>query len=176
MNNFIEQHKKFLKFYHVALRLSGWILLTLGIGVSGFYTFLIVRNIGINKVGIISLVRILWFYLDFILLGLLGLGLAQLIRYLVDDKYKSGFILRHGDKILYAYTILFLIVSLIGFVFTTNSIASVVHSVGEKPEDMVFVQLFISIVLFSAKALIIIGLAEFLKRIMPVIEEHKSLI
>jgi len=172
MNSFIEKNKKLLKFYHAALRLSGWVLLTLGLG-SGIFALLIVRNIGINKAGITSLFEISSQPLDFILLGLLGLGIAQLIRFLVDDECKLGFILRHGSKFLYAYIIVISLVTAIRIIFT---IIYIMNSDGDDKLGLLFGISISSIVLIGAKALILIGLAQFLKRIIPVIEEHKSLV
>ncbi|MHC4951831.1 MAG: hypothetical protein ACYTEU_12740 [Planctomycetota bacterium] len=175
MNTFIEKNKKWLKFYHAALRLSGWIFLTLGIGGFCIFTFtlLTVKNIGINKAGITSLFETSSHHLDFILFGLLGLGIAQLIRYLVDDECKSGFILRHSGKFLYAYVVVISLVMAIRIVFT---LLYIMNSDGENKLGLLFGISITSIVLIGAKALILIGLAQFLERIMPVIEEHKSLV
>lgn len=173
MNTFIEKNKKWLKFYHAALRLSGWIFLTLGIGGFGICTLLIVLNIGINKVSIDFLLEKSSHHFDIILLGLLGLGIAQLIRYLVDDECKLGFILRHGSKFLYAYVVVISLLMAIRIVFT---LLYIMNSDGGNKLGFLFGISITSIVLIGAKALILIGLAQFSGRIMPVIEEHKSLV
>lgn len=81
MNTFIEKNKKFLKFYHVVLRLSGWFFLTSGL--SGYVvTFIIIHNLGSEYVGSKYDKVVASASLSFMLWGLLGLGIAQLIRYL----------------------------------------------------------------------------------------------
>jgi len=171
MNTFIEKNRKFLKFYHVALRLSGWILLTLGLCSYGI-AILIARNLGPTVLGVTALNMPLS-SLDLILFGLLGLGIAQLIHYLFDCDCKPGFILRHGSKFLYAYVILILIMVAIRNIYTVKYL---IDSDIKNSQSLFFATSITSIVLFAAKALILIGVAQFLKRIMPIIEEHKSLV
>ncbi len=171
MNSFIEKNKKFLKFYYAALRLSGWFLLTLGLGGYGI-TLLIVQNLGVKAMGIASL-NMPISSLDFIFFGLLGLGIAQLIRYLFDENCKSGFILKHGAKFLYAYVILMFAIMALRILFTSGYMKS---SDFQNAQSLFVVTSIASIILFAAKTLILIGLAQFLKRITPIIEEHKSLV
>jgi len=171
MNTFIEKNKKWLKFYHAALRLSGWILLTLGLGGS-VITIFIVRNLGLSAIRITSMNLPLGSS-EFILFGILGLGIAQLIQYLFDDGCNVGFILRHGAKFLYAYVIVILLIMAMRIVITTLYI---MNSDAKNAVGLLIATSITSIVLCAAKALILIGLAQFLKRIMPVIEEHKSLV
>ena len=171
MKTFIEKNRKLFKFYYTALRLSGWILLTLGICSFGI-TMILVNNLGL-KAFAVTRINIPLTSLEFILFGLLGLGIAQLIRYLFDNDYKPGFVLKHGSKFLYVYVILILIVMLIRNIGT---IQYLINSDINNARSLFFATSITSVVLFTAKALILIGLAQFLKRIMPVIEEHKSLV
>lgn len=171
MKTFIEKYKKLLKFYHIALRLSGWLLLILGICSYGI-KLILVKNLGASTMGIMALNMPLGSF-DFILFGLLGLGIAQLIRYLFDSECSPGCILRHGGTFLYAYVVLILIVMAIRFVFTMDYLRD---SDIQNAQSLFFVTSVTSVVLFAAKALILIGVAQFLKRIMPIIEEYKSLV
>lgn len=171
MNTFIQKNKKLLKFYYTSLRLSGWILLTLGVS-SYAITIVLVRNLGTKAFGVTA-VNMPLRSLHLILFGLLGLGIAQLIQYLFDSESKPGFILRHGSKFLYIYVALTLIVMIMRNIYTIillhgNDI--------ENAQILFFSTSITSIVLFAAKALIIIGVAQFLKRLIPIIEEHKSLV
>ncbi len=170
-STFIENNKKFLKFYYAALRLSGWILLTLGL-CGSCIAILIARNLGPTALGVTALNMPLKSS-EFILFGLLGLGIAQLIRCIFDCDCKPGFILQHGSKFLYAYVVLILIVMVIRNVYT---IKYLIDSDITPPQSLFFVTSITSIVLFAAKALILIGLAQFLKRIIPVIEESRTLV
>ena len=171
MNTFIEKNRKLLKFYYAAIRLSGWVLLTLG---SGMYVIflLITRNLGLSGLDSTSLNTSLK-SLEFILFGLLGLGIAQLIRYLTYPDFKSGFILRHGSKFLYAYVVLSFVMYVIRYLVAIQSIS---NSDTSNKLTFYFIGSLDSLILFAAKALVLIAAAQFLKRIMPVIEEHKSLV
>ncbi len=171
MNTFIENNKQFFKFYYAALRLSGWLLLILGFCSTGI-TMLLARMFR-PEVFAIAVINMPLIPLDFILFGLLGLGIAQLIRYLFDSDLKPGIILLHGSKFLYAYVILILIMLAIRNIYT---IKYMMDRDINNSQSLLVVTSIASIVLFAAKALILIGIAQFLKRITPIIEEHKSLI
>jgi len=167
MNEFIEKNKTLLKFYYTALRLSGWILLTLAVcGYVGVFGINFVRKMGFGYGPIKSCSHL-------ILLGILGLGIAQLIKYLYSEKPKPGFVLRNGNKFLYIYVILTFIVVVIKNVNYAKHLSS---SNIENMTIILFSTLLTSVVLFAAKALILIGVGQFLKRLIPIIEEHKSLV
>lgn len=171
MNKFIEQNKKLLKFYCTALRLSGWILLTLGL-CSFASSIIILRYFGITAFATFTINAPLRF-LPLILFGILGLGIAQLIQYCFNSKAQPGFILRYGDKFLYIYVVLILIVMII------RSVCGIKFSQGNDVNNapiIFFCSICIATALFAAKALILIGMAQFLKRLIPIIEEHKSLV
>lgn len=171
MNQFIKDNKKFLKFYYAVLRLAGWILLMLGLCSYGI-TILIARNLGTSALGAVALNMPLR-SLEFILFGLLGLGIAQLIRYLFDPEGDPGFILRNGHRFIYAYVVLILTVMVIKNIVTIQYLT---RNTIENSLGIYTVTFASSIILFAAKALILIGLAHFLKRIIPVIQESKTLI
>jgi len=171
MNTFVEKNKKFLKFYYAALRLSGWILLTLGLCGLGI-KILIARNLGPTALGVTALSTPTR-SLEFILFGLLGLGIAQLIRYFFDYDCELGFILRHRSKFLYVYVILIFIELLIRNIY---AIKYLMGSDVKNAQIFFFIIPTTSLILFAAKALILIGIAQFLKRIMPVIEESRTLV
>jgi hypothetical protein len=171
MNSFIEKNKKLLRFYHAALRLAGWLLLTLGLS-SYVIVFILARNLG-SQSFVATVINLPLKSLHLILFGILGLGIAQLILYLFDHSQKTGFILRHGSKFLYAYIILIFAVMIVRYVLTVKVL---IDSDVENPNLIFFSTSITSFALFAAKALILIGLAQFLKRIKPIIEEHKSLV
>ena len=171
MNEFIEKNKKLLKFYHTALQLSGWLYLILGLcGYGGI--IILARTIG-SKAFESTALNTSFRSSSLILFGLLGLGIAQLIRYLYDRNYKPGFILRHGSKFLYIYIILIFAFMVVRNIVTAKYMADANI---QNSNTIYFSTLVASIVLFTAQALILIGVAQFLKRVMPIIEEHKSLV
>ena len=99
--------------------------------------------------------------------------ITQLIQYLFDSKSKPGFILRHGNKFLYIYMILALIVMVMRNVY---AIKYLLYADIANAQILFFSTSITSIVLFAAKALVLIGVAQFLKRLIPIIEEHKTLV
>jgi len=166
MNTFIENNRPWLKLYCTTSRIVGWgILILAGAGV------IILTPAGNILYGShpiqyrLILVKSVLF--DGVLPGILVLGIAQFIRYLFENGYKPGFLLRNGDKILYLYTFLLfagvalqhLAISMMGINFTSMIPA-----------------ILANLVLTVPKVLILVGLAQVVKRILPVIEESKTLV
>ncbi len=167
MDTFIKKNEKLLRFYSAALRISGWLLFQFGICSSVIFIVL-ARNQNAEE-----MLKITFFGgLTIMFLGLFGIGLAQLVRDLFDSDYKPGLLLRHGDKFIYAYVIFTLILAVIHF---GNFVQSLRMSGTEA--HISFVAISITGMVYSvAKALILIGVAQFLRRLMPIMAEHKSLI
>ncbi len=165
MNTFIENNKPWLKLYCTTARIIGWwILIMAGPGtifqiLSGH--FLYNRNPHYRLLVVKSVL------FDGVLPGILILGLAQFIRYLFESEYKPGHILRHGDKILYLYAFL-----LLGCVVWQHLILGMM-SIGLTG---MIPAMLVSLVGTVPKILILVGLAQVVKRIMPVIEESKTLV
>jgi len=161
MNDFIKQNRRLLKFYCTVARIIGWVLLiTAGIWtvstLSGYSSFSIPFVMPIT-----IFIRIL--------VGLVVLGVAQFIRYLFETEYKPGLILRHGEKILYLYAALRIIrITLLFFVDAKNMGDSIYYS----PWGFIVAN-GLPVV---ASALILVGLAQILPRVMPIIEESKTLV
>ncbi len=167
MKDFVEENKALLKSYCFLARIIGWSIMFLGgIGI----TVLIVElcNIGLREGilirGPLGIFQRSWFIL--MTTGLTALGVGQFIRYLFDKDYQGGWILRNGQKILWAFA--FLVVwKGVSMVFVSISGYGVRASL----------LLVLSIVLFNAgKLLVLIGLAQILRRVMAVIEESRTLV
>ncbi len=104
-----------------------------------------------------------------VLPGILVLGIAQFIRYLFESEYKPGHILRYGNKILYLYA--FLLMAGVVWQHLILSMMNIgLNFTGRIPAMLA------SLVLTVPKVLILVGLAQVIKRIMPVIEESKTLV
>jgi len=93
---------------------------------------------------------------------------AQLIRYLVESRYQPGWILRNADKILYVFSALVVL----GAVIEHSFYVSIMKDAGS------FTPLYLlSLVLRSVgKVSVLLGLGQILRRMMPVIEESKTLV
>ena len=172
MNEFTEKNRRLLKFYCENLRTIGFLILILGL-VGGFALtiFKLVTKFGYwhapkSYEMVISLMPIGAF--NIIFYGLAILGFVQFIRYLVEEDYKPGWILRHGDIFFYLYA-LFIILSVVLAYTTIPGFLSLFS----------YTEVFkILMIVFSitVRGLILVGFGQILRRILPVIEESKTLV
>lgn len=172
MNEIIEKNRRLLKFYCENLRTIGFLFLILGL-VGGFALtiFKLVAKFGYwhapkSYEMVISLMPI--GALNIIFYGLAILGFVQFIRYLVEEDYKPGWILRHGDIFFYLYA-LFIILSAVLACTTIPGILSPSSYMGVFTILMTFFSI-------TVRVLILVGLGQILRRILPVIEESKTLV
>ena len=170
MNTFIEKNEKLLKFYSVSARIIGWLILILG-GLGILMLLIKQYQVGFGKPVIIAgpqgVFQRSWFIL--VATGLTLLGVAQFMRYLFDSEYHLSWLLRYADKMFYvfAFFVAWKMVGMIIFYFSRGDIVEV----------EVWLLNIIPMVLFNlARILALVGLAQILKRVLPVIEEHKSLV
>lgn len=165
MNEFIKRNRKMLEFYCLAARIIGWALMLMP---PAFIALALLWNQLGGQTRLpppeISLAHIGYF-----MLGLIVLGIGQFIRHLFQTESKPGWILRHGDKILYLYA-----------AFTVVGAGSIIRMMfylgREYPIKYVISTGFLFLPPALAKAFVLIGLAHILRRIMPVIEESKTLV
>ena len=179
IQTFIEKNRKLLKSYCLAARIIGWVLLIQGnIGV----VLLALPIISIADWHISSLPYVhfmLIVILQFMFLGLLLLGVAQFLRYLFESEYHPGWILRNGTKILYVCAVILVSVHFLQYFLSLPMInnAKVSLPMIDNAEGLSLLGLLLSFASPAmAKALILIGLGRVLSRVMPIIEEHKSLV
>ena len=169
MNEFIEKNKPLLHSYYVGSRIIGWLLLVIAL------VTVVVKSLSsfsdVNENIRFYMICRFWeqLTLGFALLGLTLLGLAQFVRYLYESEYQPGLILRHGDKVLYLYA-LGLILSPIHHYYFQMKVTGY--------DGIVSLLFFLSaaIVPAIARALIFVGMAKILKRMMPMVEESKTLV
>lgn len=165
MNEFIEKNRRLLHFYCVAARTIGWSLLIVAVVVVFVKLFS----------GFPKYASYMWFHLckqvtmSFVLLGIVLLGLSQFVRYLYENDYQPGWLLRHGNKVLYLYAVALIISPVLQYYFQMTLI---------KNANMIFLlQYFLSVVLPAvAKGLIFVGMGHILQRIVPILEESKTLV
>lgn len=175
MNEFIEQNRKLLKFYCTAARIFGWVLICGG--VIWFLLFVLIILAVNDAAGSIG-----WphtpenfvyasksFAFEFILPGLIALLVAQLIRYMLETEYRPGWILRYGDGVLYVYAALLIGQNILTYYFSRAELLGKYGS-----GHLLFIQPLI--VPLAAKILILVGLGQVLRRLLPVIQESKTLV
>jgi hypothetical protein len=169
MNDFIQKNRGLLKFYHFVAKIIGWVL----IGVTPVLLFITINDktyrlhSNTDKTYIL-LASIRTFLVYYICLGLALLGVARFIRFLYSEESHPSLILRHFDKFLYLYALLMIAGLNVEFLYTR------IFSVGSSSDEIKY--LATRIVLTFAHVLIIIGLGYITHKIIPVIEESKTLV
>jgi hypothetical protein len=170
MNAFIEKTRGLLRFYSIATRIIGWVFLIVALVtvvvwlLSGFPEYS-GRYQGYRIYSLCERVA-----LNFALFGLVVLGLSQFIRYLYDNDCQPGWLLRHGDKVLYLYAAALIASSVLYFFFRTAVLTDTLTV------PLLFLHFLAGVVPAVAKALIFAGLGQILRRIVPMIEESKTLV
>ncbi len=175
MNEFIEKNRRLLHFYCENLRSIGLLILIFGSVSCCAITLLVLGS----KYGgwhfAESFEKFEKFmiylpssFLKIIFLGIGILGLAQFIRYLFERNYKPGWILRHGDMFFYLYALLTILDAVWVFMIGPSYRSPSVHT-------GVFV-IFSIVFSTTVKVLILVGLGQILRRLVPVIEESKTLV
>ena len=167
MNEFIEKNRGLLRFYCIAARTMGWILII--VGALSAIVRLFVGFPGAERVRSYLLYRLSeQLILGFALLGLIMLGLAQVVRYLYENDYQPGWILRHGDKVLYLYAAALIVSPILHYCFTLT------YRSAHLTDTLLY---FISAELPAlVKGLISVGMGQVLRRIVPIVEESKTLV
>ena len=169
MNEFIEQNKRLLKFYCTAAQIIGWLLI-----VGGIFWFILTAssyetNLAERPEGLMYLISSMLF--DFVLPGLIALGVMQFIRYVFGDTGKPGRLLGMADWLFYLYAVFLILKTYFKYVLYSVWYA---EAISLETSRLLFVQPFLLPTL--AKVMILVGLAQILRRILPVIEESKTLV
>jgi len=170
MNEFIKQNRRLLKFYCNAALIIGWLLI-----IGGFVWFMpTMMSLNINDLykgadAILYVVSALLF--DFFLPGLILLGVMQFIRYLFEDVNKPGCILRAAHWLFYISAIFLVVKTYLQYFWNSTWYAEVIES---ETSRLLFIQPFLLPAI--AKVLILVGLGQIIRRIIPVIEESKTLV
>jgi hypothetical protein len=181
MVQFIEKHRRLLRAYCLIARIVGWFLILGGVS----WVALVRRNM----VGSIAeqdpdfmLYIVSSFVYDFFIPGFLAFAIAGLLDYLLRPHIKPPLILGMTDKLCYIYAG-FLIIKLlntIGFIKSLSDNSWIVDfrylTIPELSEHarILLVQPILGPTL--AKVLLLIGVGMILHRLLPVIEESKTLV
>ncbi len=171
MNEIIEKNRRLLRFCCDALRSIGQVVLILGLlSVCAITTLVLLSKFGNWHAPecfkmFIAMLPLGAFNIIFIGIGILGL--AQFIRYLVERNYKPGWILRHGEKILYLYALLTILSVVWVYTIAPSDFSPDIYS---------GVSVILVAISTAVRVLILVGLGQILRHLMPVIEESKTLV
>ena len=172
MNEIIKKNRRLLHFYCEILRTIASVILILSfLAVFAMTIFALLSKFGYwpaTKPFNMAIITWLPSYLKAILFWIGILGLAQFVRYLYENDYQPGWILRHGDMFFYLYALLTILGAI--WVYKTNY-----HS----PSLSVrvnMISVFSIVVKVMVKVMVLVGLGRILRHLMPVIEESKALV
>ena len=168
MNEFIEKNKSMLVLFYFLTKFFGAVLTIVGFIVVFVQSIALISRIGDFDLFMNFFGNLPWGVISFLPTGYLLLALAQFIRYLFDNEYKPGWILGNAVQFMYLYAIV------LAIVLTVFCIMECSQHLDKKYEILYH---GLSYVFYGGgKVIILIGLGKVLKRIMPVIEESKTLI
>jgi hypothetical protein len=102
--------------------------------------------------------------------GFFALIFAEFLSYLLAGEGEPKWILRHGSKVIYAY-VLYLIAATVYVALRTPSTA---HAAGIDSRHVLTLSLLVAST--AVKALLWIGIAITLQKVVPIIRESKTLI
>lgn len=168
MNAFIEENKGLLKKCYICANVMGWFLLVLGsLSVVGNIIALGSRLSDWEVFKVYYFSSVPWGTINCVPVGLLALGIGQFIKFICDKDYQPGWVLRNAGKLIYIYVALFAVSVIIHFItrfpYWENWTEIIIRTAGH-------------IVLGVGKTMLLIAVALILKRIMPVIEESRTLV
>ena len=164
----IEKNRRILTAYRTCGQIVGWVLFVLaGVVLVWGLVYLIPMWQTLGRTKTYLIVTILGWFAAPILFGFLAIGLAQLIRCLLQER-PPGRVLRYGHVILYASAV---------FVILSGGLRfyAMVALPGSWGWEAYCGQL-LRVLFIVGKALIFIGLGQALRQIPPIIEESKTLV
>ena len=165
LNKAIEKNERFLRLCSNIARFFGLLLIA----------FVVIMLISIPLVGRLGDGYIVQFLpriiLGFVFPAFLLLGIEQLIKCLIVPDFKPNWILKFGDKFIYTYTIFLFI----NFVYSSIYTHIMFYPSGYNI-SLVFQTLILSGTFTFIKIMIWIGIGMLLKRIVPIIQESKTLV
>ena len=175
MNEFIEKNIRLLKLYRLAARIIGWVLI--GGGTIWFLIYMFCILAAMDAAGELvwppALKNIIYssssYAFELLFPGLIALIVAQLIAYIIVDENKQPRLLQYGQFVLYAFATL-----VVGRAILHYCLWHGIVFEGQNTTGLLFIQPLI--VPVAAKVLILVALAQAFRRILPVIEESKTLV
>lgn len=169
MNAFIEENKSMLKSYCIIARFIGWIIILNGsAGAIWFYyaMFTSLKSPERELFKALFFSEAPWRMLGLVTTGIFVLGIGQVISFLTDEDPNPGWIIRNAKRLLGIYIVCIVFGFIIGCGYTLNY------------ED--WTKLFGHTIVFflsrGTRIFLLFGLVHILRRIMPLIEESKTLV
>ena len=175
MSEFIEQNRQSLRFYRLAARIIGWVLICGGTIWFLIYLFCILAAMDAadELVWPPALKNIIYssssYVFELLFPGLIAIIVAQLIAYIIANESKQSRLLQYGQFILYAFAALVVGRAILHYCLWHDIVFE-----GQNAAGLLFIQPLI--VPVTAKFLILVALAQAFRWILTVIEESKTLV
>jgi len=181
MVQFIEKHRRLLQAYCLIARILGWLLILGGV----FWLVAIVKTLDKISKTTIAKEEQLDFVLyltsslgsniayDFVIPGILAFAIAGLLDYLLRPKTKPPLILGMTDKLCYLYAIFLILRAFALNIWLTRAKFPEIMASSETIRFLLVQPLLGPT---AAKVLLLIGIGLILHRLLPVIEESKTLV
>jgi hypothetical protein len=173
MTQFIEKHHRLLQAYSLIARILGWVLI-----LGGFVWLFamggkqIIAGDQKQKVFFIYVISALIY--NFVIPGLLAFAIGGLLDYLLHPMKKPPFILGMTDKLCYIYSFFLFLKTLLLMAYNINYLfANFRYSTGPEVSILLVQPMLVTT---SAQILLLIGIGMILHRLLPVIEESKTLV
>jgi hypothetical protein len=178
MNEFIEKNSRLLRIYCVVAKVVGWFLLLAGIlwfayAIWGIYTINAgqIRTAQQRELIEVSTYLSVTHAFDFVIPGLLAFSISQLLVYIIRPEVKAGLMLRLADKLCYIYVAVLIVEALLG---VNSCFANPKFLEVSQSYRMLFIQPLLSPL--PAKIILLIGAGMIIRRLLPVIDESKTLV
>lgn len=174
MANIIEPNKRLFNTYHLLTKIIGWGLIALGImWTTVKFSALLTRVGNLDEFGSFMRYEMPWGLVSYIATGIVTLGISQFLKYLIDDQYHPGWLLKHAFALISIYAVT------LAVLLTVSCIISCVNAVTNTDNGLateLMILIFSSLFFGGAQVLILLGIALFIKNVMPVIEESRTLV
>jgi hypothetical protein len=155
-----------LRIYCLTAYFLGWILIVVSILNAVWYGPSYSRQFTNNYSAMFAMISIFGSFANMLILGLSVLVAASFLQFLGDHRHKPGLFLSSAPKLLYFCAVIIL----------CHALASLwVQYHRMLPSDALLGLAFVTLTAGS-KILIMAGLARGLRRLLPMIEESKSLV
>jgi hypothetical protein len=165
----IEKNRRWLRFYSILACILGWLVVTWGLAHLVWSWYLFAPNAGMKIFNRFFALRVSY-VLDQILFGIIVLLASQYFDFLLaPDGKKPKWLLTNGAKLLYFSAIV------CGVIFVLLELERVIDEPAGITWTVIPMQMdmFLN---FGIGILLRIGLAQGLRRTLPIIEESKSLV
>ncbi|HOC63550.1 MAG: hypothetical protein RBS72_10715 [Sedimentisphaerales bacterium] len=166
--SFIAENRGFLRLCAGAARFYGLLFLFLAGMMVALPAFLMLSGMEADKLRFWLGAMTLWRLLSLVLGGLLALALAELITYVMEGEGAPKWILQHADKVLFVYAAFSTVVRV--------CLAASTISHGSRWRSSEIISVAFMLLHAIATPLILVGIGIALRKILPIIQESKTLV